>query len=68
MNYKIVEDSDINIQKEIKDYIVNNLNKINITESLNKYVPLDTYYPVKYNYEKDITRFFNQFYIDSSNT
>ncbi|MGL5056256.1 MAG: hypothetical protein ACRC6A_02655 [Fusobacteriaceae bacterium] len=67
-HYKIVEDSDINIQKEIKDYIINNLNKINITESLNKYATLDTYYPVKYNYEKDITRFFNQFYIDSSNT
>ncbi|MGL5051476.1 MAG: hypothetical protein ACRC6E_12745 [Fusobacteriaceae bacterium] len=66
-HYKIVEDSDINIQKEIKDYIIKNLNKIDVTEALNKYCPLDAYYPVKYNYEMDITRFFNQIYLDSSN-
>ncbi|MGL6065429.1 MAG: hypothetical protein ACRC0R_00020 [Cetobacterium sp.] len=64
--YKIVEDSDVNIQKEIKDYIINSLDKVDITEALNKYCKLDAYYPVKYNYEMDITRFFSQVYLDSS--
>ncbi len=65
--YKIVEDSDINIQKEIKEYVINKLHVINLTESLNKFLTLGTYYPVKYNFEKDITRFLNQMYLDCSN-
>lgn len=65
--YKIVEDSDINIHKEIKDYIENKLHEPNLTESLNKYLQLGIYYPVKYNFKKDITRFFNQIYLDCSN-
>lgn len=66
-HYKIVEDSDINIQKEIKEYIVNKLHNINLTESMNKFAELDIYYPVKYNFEKDITRYFEQVYLDCSN-
>ncbi|MGL5936102.1 MAG: hypothetical protein ACRCZI_10845 [Cetobacterium sp.] len=66
--YKIVEDSDVNIQKEIKDYLINKLHNLNYTESLNKNLNLDIYYPVKYNFEKDITRYLQQIYLDCSST
>ena len=66
-HYKIVEDSDINIQKEIKEYVINKLHSLNLTESLNKFIELDFYYPVKYNFEMDITRYFQQIYLDCSN-
>ena len=62
--YKIVEDAEINIENEIKEYIQNKLHSISYTTSLNKYLELDYYYPVKYNYEKDITRYFKQIYLD----
>lgn len=64
--FKIAEDSEINIETEIKEYIQNKLYSINYTASLNKYLELDYYYPVKYNYEKDITRYFKQIYLDAS--
>ncbi|MDX8335214.1 hypothetical protein [Candidatus Cetobacterium colombiensis] len=62
--YKIVEDAEVNIENEIKEYIQNKLHSISYTTSLNKYLELDYYYPVKYNYEKDITRYFKQIYLD----
>lgn len=64
--FKITEDSEVNIETEIKEYIQNKLYSINYTASLNKYLELDYYYPVKYNYEKDITRYFKQIYLDAS--
>ncbi|MEG2847715.1 MAG: hypothetical protein RR904_02940 [Bacilli bacterium] len=64
--FKISEDTEINIENEIKEYIQNKLHSISYTTSLNKYVELDYYYPVKYNYEKDITRYFKQIYLDAT--
>lgn len=64
--FKIVEDSEINIENEIKKYIEEKLITINYTKALNKFLKADFYYPVKYNYEKDITRYLRQIYIEES--
>ena len=66
-HFKIVEDNEINIEKDIKEYIKNKTINNNYTELLNKYLPCDIYYPLKYNSEKDITRYFNCYYLDISN-
>lgn len=65
--FKIVEDSEINVENEVKDYIENKLTFVDYSEALNKYLALDYYYPVKYNYEKDITRYLKQIYLDCTN-
>ena len=65
--FKIVGDSEINVENEVKNYIENKLSSIDYSKVLNQFLSLDYYYPVKYNYEKDITRYLKQTYLDCTN-
>ncbi len=62
-HFKILEDEELNIEIEVKKYIEEKMESVNYTKLLNKFLKLDFYYPVKYNYKKDITRFLKQSYI-----
>lgn len=66
-HYKIVEDTDINVELEIKEYIENKLKNINFTDIMNKYLKINTFYPLIYNSENDITRYLKCYYLDTSN-
>lgn len=66
-HYKLVEDIDVNVDKEIEEYIDKKLNNFDYTEILEKNLKMSPYYPLKYNDIHDITRYFGRYYIDASN-
>lgn len=65
-HYKLVEDNDINIDKDIAEYKEKNLKNFNYIDTLEKDLPLLTYYPLKYNDLNKITRYMERYYIDVS--
>ncbi len=65
-HYKLVEDIDVNVDKEIEEYVDKKLNNFDFTEILEKHLKMPSYYPLKYNDIYDITRYFGRYYIDAS--
>ncbi|SHI04473.1 hypothetical protein [Clostridium grantii] len=65
-HYKIIEDIDVNVDKEVSDYIEKNLSNFDPVETLEKNLKQEIYYPLKYNDENKINRYFGQYYIDVS--
>ena len=66
-HYKLVEDIDINVDREIEEYVDKKLNNFDYTEILEKNLKMQPYYPLKYNDIHNITRYFGRYYIDASN-
>ena len=64
--FKLTEDFDINIEKEIEKYINNKLSNFNFMETLNKVLKKEYYYPLKYNDEYKINRYLGKYYLDVS--
>lgn len=64
-HYKLVDDIDINIEKEINKTL-EQVNRIDSFKIFNKAIPLNIYYPINYNYQHKITRFIKKYYIDLS--
>jgi hypothetical protein len=65
-HFKLVEDIDINVDKEVKKYMEEKLKKVDLSTSLNKNIPLKTFYPYEYNEECKITRYLGRYYLDMS--
>ncbi|GCD11661.1 hypothetical protein [Clostridium tagluense] len=65
-HYKIVEDIDVNVDKEVLDYIEKNLSNFNPIETLESNLKKEVYYPLKYNDKNKINRYFGQYYLDAS--
>lgn len=65
-HYKLVEDNDINIDKEITEYREKTLKRFNYIDTLERNIPLSTYYPLKYNDLNKITRYMERYYVDAS--
>lgn len=66
-HFKLVEDTDVNIEKEVRIYIDEKLKNINYSTILNKYLKLPYFYPLSYNEEFEINRFLGRYYIDLNN-
>lgn len=66
-HYKLVEEIDVNIDKEVKKYVEQKLSNFDIVETLNNHIPLYPYYPLKYNEENQIVRYFKKYYLDVNN-
>ncbi|OQY10736.1 MAG: hypothetical protein B6I28_00315 [Fusobacteriia bacterium 4572_132] len=66
-HYKLVEEIDVNIDKEVKKYVEEKLSNFDIVETLNTHIPLQPYYPLKYNEENQIVRYFKRYYLDVNN-
>ena len=66
-HYKLNDGDDINIDKEVENYINNNLSKFDFIEPLNKYLDPGYFFPLKYNQRYNITRFLKKIYLDTSN-
>ncbi|SJZ80244.1 hypothetical protein SAMN02745174_01583 [Cetobacterium ceti] len=66
-HYKLVEETDLNIEEDIRNYIDTNLKIDSYSEILNEYLPLNIYYPLSYNEKNDITRFLKRDYLDIEN-
>lgn len=66
-HYKLVEDNDINIDKDIAEYREKTLKRFNYIDTLEQNLPLSTYYPLKYNDLNKITRYMKRYYVDVSN-
>lgn len=66
-HYKLVEEIDVNIDKEVKKYVEEKLSNFDIVETLNTHIPLHPYYPLKYNEENQIVRYFKRYYLDVNN-
>lgn len=64
--FKLTEDFDINIEKEIEKYINNKLSNFNFMETLNNVLKKEYYYPLKYNDEYKINRYLGKYYLDVS--
>ena len=67
-HYKLTEDIDVNIDKEIKEYIENKLGNFNYIETLEENLKMSVYYPLKYNDENKITRYMGRYYLDVSDS
>jgi len=65
-HYKLVEDNDINIDKDIAEYREKTLKRFNYIDTLERNLPLSTYYPLKYNDLNTITRYIERYYVDVS--
>ncbi|MBP6281401.1 MAG: hypothetical protein KA384_05040 [Leptotrichiaceae bacterium] len=65
-HYKLVEDIDINVDKEVMEYIEQKLSNFDPIETLEKNLKKDIYYPLKYNDRNSINRFMGQYYLDVS--
>ncbi|MGL6119408.1 MAG: hypothetical protein ACRC0V_02785, partial [Fusobacteriaceae bacterium] len=65
-HFKLVEDTDINIEKEVKVYIEEKLKNVNYSKLLNKYVSMREFYPLSYNEKFEINRFLGRYYVDLS--
>lgn len=65
--YKIVEDIDVNVEKEVKEYVEKKLNNFSYMETLNQNIGDKYYYPLKYNDKRKINRFLSQSFLDVSN-
>lgn len=65
-HYKLVEDNDINIDKDIAEYREQTLKRFNYIDTLERNLPLSTYYPLKYNDLNKITRYMKRYYVDVS--
>ncbi|WP_320046566.1 hypothetical protein [uncultured Ilyobacter sp.] len=65
-HYKLVEDIDINVDREIEEYVDKKLNNFDYTEILEKNLKMQPYYPLKYNDIYNITRYVGRYYIDAS--
>lgn len=65
-HYKLTEDIDINIDKEIKEYIDSKLGNFDYIETLENNLKMTAYYPLKYNDENKITRYMGRYYLDVS--
>ncbi len=66
-HYKLNDGEDINIDKEVENYIKNKLSKFDFLEPLNRYLDPGYFFPLKYNQKHNITRFFKKIYLDVSN-
>ncbi|UDQ96967.1 hypothetical protein AAEX28_07910 [Lentisphaerota bacterium WC36G] len=64
--FVLAQDIDFNIDLEVQKH-VQKLEKIDYVEVLNKHLPLGFEYPLFYNNEYKITRYFKKCYIDLSN-
>jgi hypothetical protein len=65
-HYKLNDGDDINIDREVENYIDNKLSKFDFIETLNKYLEPGYFFPLKYNQKYNITRFLKKIYIDVS--
>ncbi|MGX6591717.1 hypothetical protein [Cetobacterium ceti] len=64
--YKLSEDIDINIEKDVKEYIDKSLNNFDYMETLNRFLSKEIYYPLKYNDKQKINRYMGQYFMDIS--
>lgn len=64
--YKLIEETDLNIEKEISDYIQEKLKLDSYSNLLNEYLPLNVFYPLSYNEKFDVSRFLKMNYLDAS--
>lgn len=65
-HYKLVEDIDVNVDKEIKDYIENKLGNFDYMETLEENLNREAYYPLEYNDNNNINRYMGRYYLDVS--
>lgn len=66
-HYKLVEEIDINVDREVAEYVEKSLNNFDGVDTLENNLKRDTYYPLKYNDEYSMNRYMGQYYIDISN-
>jgi len=64
--YKIVEDIDVNVDKEVSDYVEKNLINFEPMQTLENNLKKEVYYPLKYNDKNKINRYLGQYYLDAS--
>ncbi len=65
--YRIVKELDVSVEKEVEKYIHYSAFKFNYIETLTKHLDLGYEYPVKYNDEYKITRYFKKSFLDVAN-
>ena len=65
--YKIVSDIDINVNREVNKYINHSLSDFDYIDNIMEHIPPGYVYPVVYNHEKFITRYFKKYYVDLAN-
>lgn len=64
--YKLVENIDFDLEKEIKNIKENKIGKFDYIYRLEKERNLDVYYPLKYNDNNKIIRYLGQYFLDVS--
>lgn len=65
-HYKIVEDIDVNVDKEVSDYVEKDLTNFDPMQTLEDNLKKEVYYPLKYNDTNKINRYLGQYYLDVS--
>lgn len=65
-HYKIVEEIDINVDKEVLNYVEKNLINFDPVQTLENNLKKEIYYPLKYNDANKINRYLGQYYLDVS--
>ncbi len=65
-HFKLVEDVDINVDKEVAKYMEEKLKRIDFSTSLNNNLPLSPFYPYVYNERFNLTRYLGKYYLDIS--
>ena len=64
--YRVVNDIDINVNREVLKYINQSLSDFNYIDTLMNHIPPGYIYPVIYNNIYHITRYIKRYYVDSA--